>query len=113
MKINKLRKEISPLGLINNNLIEKYEEYIIYNGMKYNITKRNCDIKKDYQEQKRFTVYTCQYHRKYENLKNQNGYFCNAQIIPDRSYIDNNELINRSYLMIENHSNGCFILNKK
>ena len=86
-------KEISPLGLINNNLIENYEEYIIYKGMKYNITKRNCDIKKDYKDKKRFTVYTCQYHRKYENLKNQYGYFCNAQIVLDRSYIDNNELI--------------------
>lgn len=43
---------IAPIGVLNNNIIEYYDEYIIYEGMRYNLTKRDVDIKKKYKNKK-------------------------------------------------------------
>lgn len=43
---NYIKYLVSPMGLLNGENIECYEDYLIFEGMRYNLTKREVDIKK-------------------------------------------------------------------
>ena len=43
---------IPPIGELNDKLVQIFEDHLIYNGMKYNLTTRIRDIKKEFQNKK-------------------------------------------------------------
>ena len=114
LKVNEKPKElISPIGELDRTLLECYDNYIIYKGMRYNITNRKVDIKKEYRDYRKYKIFSCQYRRKKEGNKTHKGNFCNAQIlytIEDSNKKDN-ILINKNYKILNNHSNDCLKMN--
>ena len=65
LKVNEKPKElISPIGELDRTLLECYDNYIIYKGMRYNITNRKVDIKNEYRDYRKYKIFSCQYRRK-------------------------------------------------
>ena len=60
---------ISPIGEIDKKTVQYFDTYIIFEGMIYNLTKRLNDLKKDYQNPKKYKIFSCQYRRENENNK--------------------------------------------
>ena len=64
-----------------DNLDEYNNEYIYYNGIKYKLTKRLCDIKKKYRNKKLYRIYSWINRRKDEPYRKGKGKFCDAPIL--------------------------------
>lgn len=73
--------------------------------MRYNLTKRDVDIKKKYKNKKKYKIYSCQYRRKYEASRKHKGKFCSSQIALEIN--NNNEIINKNFILLEKHSEEC------
>ena len=62
--------------------------------MKYNLTTKIRDIKKEFQNIKKYKVYSCQYRRKNEPYRKGLGKFCNSQIIIELNNINKDDTEN-------------------
>ena len=80
--------------------------------MKFILTNRAVDIKKNYKNEKRYKIYNYQYRRHDEIYRKNKGYFCPSQIVLDlKNNIKENLLINRNFKMISMHSEDCIKYN--
>ena len=82
LNLNRRKETIPPIGELNSNLVEIKEDYLIYEGICFNLTKKVKYIKKAYRNDK-FKVLSCCYRRKDESFRKGLGNFYNAQIILD------------------------------
>ena len=95
------------------NLVEYYNDHIIYNGMKFKLTTRNVDIKKEFQNSNLYKIYSCINRRKDEPYRKGKGYFCSSQVLLKLKNNGDNELINRQFTLLEKHSPDCIKLSLK
>ena len=75
--------------------------------MKFKLTTRNADIKKDFQNSNLYKIYSFINRRKDEPYRKGKGNFCSSQVLLIIIIYCDNELKNRQFTLIEKHSQDC------